>query len=131
MSHKRLIVNADDFGLCPGVNAGIIRCFEQGIVTSTSLMVRWPVAVQAAAYARGNPRLAVGLHVDLGEWTLRGGEWVALYERAQPGRGGEIAREVGEALEEFRRLVGREPTHIDSHQHVHRDEPTRSIVLDI
>jgi predicted glycoside hydrolase/deacetylase ChbG (UPF0249 family) len=131
MSHKRLIVNADDFGLCGGVNAGIIRCFETGIVTSTSLMVRWAGAAEAAAYARANPRLAVGLHVDLGEWSLREGEWVPLYERVPSGRADEIEREITGQLEEFRRLVGREPTHVDSHQHVHRDEPTRSVVLEI
>jgi predicted glycoside hydrolase/deacetylase ChbG (UPF0249 family) len=42
---------------------------EQGIVTSASLMVRRPAALEAAAYARRRPDLSVGPHVDLGEWA--------------------------------------------------------------
>ena len=49
---RRLIVNADDFGQSAGINEGIIRCHERGIVTSASLMVRWPHAAAAAEYAR-------------------------------------------------------------------------------
>ena len=76
MSERVLVVNADDFGRSPGVNAGIADTHERGIVTSTSLMVRWPAAEQAAAYARQTPTLAVGLHADLGEWARRDGAWV-------------------------------------------------------
>lgn len=47
-----MIVNADDFGLSPGVNRGIIQAHEHGIVTSASLMVRRAAAYQAAQYAR-------------------------------------------------------------------------------
>lgn len=38
---RRLIVNADDFGLSKGVNHGILAARDRGIVTSTSLMIRW------------------------------------------------------------------------------------------
>ncbi|MGA2658858.1 MAG: ChbG/HpnK family deacetylase, partial [Verrucomicrobiota bacterium] len=55
---RGLIVNADDFGLDPGVNRGIIKSHEYGIVTSASLMVRWPAAAEAAAYAREHPELS-------------------------------------------------------------------------
>ena len=41
---RHLIVNADDFGQSAGINRGIIEAHEHGIVTSTSLMVRWPAA---------------------------------------------------------------------------------------
>jgi predicted glycoside hydrolase/deacetylase ChbG (UPF0249 family) len=61
-----LIITADDFGRSPGVNRGIIAASEGGIVTSASLMVRWPAAA-GAAYARERPDLALGLHFDLGE----------------------------------------------------------------
>jgi predicted glycoside hydrolase/deacetylase ChbG (UPF0249 family) len=115
-----LIVNADDFGRSSGINRGIARAYEQGIVTSASLMVRYPAAAEAAAYAREHPELSVGLHVDLGEWTYSGGEWTALYE-LEP-----TAEEVERQLAEFRRLVGRDPTHVDSHQHVHCEEPALS-----
>src|SRR3989442_13993982 len=81
MSGQRyLIVNADDFGLSPGVNRGIIEAHEHGIVTSASLMVRWPAAAEAAAYSRDRPNFSVGLHVDLAEWAYRDEYWVPLYE---------------------------------------------------
>jgi chitin disaccharide deacetylase len=59
---KRLIVNADDFGLSPEVNAGIIRAHRDGILRSASLMVAEPAAPAAADLARDNPALDVGLH---------------------------------------------------------------------
>lgn len=62
---KRLIVNADDFGLTQGVNRGIIEGHRNGIVTSTSLMTNMPAFNQAVAMARENPRLAVGVHLTL------------------------------------------------------------------
>ena len=52
MSSKKLIVNADDFGQSAGINSGIIRAHEEGIVTSASLMVRYATAADAAAYAK-------------------------------------------------------------------------------
>src|SRR5436190_3388019 len=66
-----LIVNADDFGMTPGVNRGIISAHESGIVTSTSLMVRGAAAAEAVELAREHPQLSVGLHVDLCEWVYR------------------------------------------------------------
>ena len=59
---KRLIVNADDFGLSPEVNAGIVRAHRDGILRSASLMVAEPAARAAAEMARDNPALDVGLH---------------------------------------------------------------------
>jgi len=59
---KRLIVNADDFGLSPEVNAGIMRAHREGILRGASLMVAEPAALPAAELARDNPALDVGLH---------------------------------------------------------------------
>jgi hopanoid biosynthesis associated protein HpnK len=59
---KRLIVNADDFGLSPEVNAGIMRAHRDGILRAASLMVAEPSALPAAELARDNPALDVGLH---------------------------------------------------------------------
>lgn len=130
MSDTFLIVNADDFGQSPGVNRGIIEAHERGVVTSASLMVRWPAAAAAAAYARENPRLSVGLHLDFGEWVFRDGEWSPLYQVVAEEDPEAVSAEVRRQLEAFRDLTGRDPSHIDSHQHAHRNEPARSIVLD-
>src|SRR5439155_11307284 len=54
---RSLIVNADDFGQSEEVNAGVFEATERGVVTSASLMVRWPAAEQAVSYVRENPRL--------------------------------------------------------------------------
>jgi predicted glycoside hydrolase/deacetylase ChbG (UPF0249 family) len=126
---RQLIVNADDFGQSPGVNQGIIEAHERGIVTSASLMVRWPNAPEAAAYSRVHPDLSLGLHLDLGEWAFRNETWVPLYEVTALDEGVAVADEVSRQLTAFRRLVGKYPTHIDSHQHVHLREPVRSVAI--
>lgn len=127
---RSLIVNADDFGLSAGVNRGIIKAREDGIVTSASLMVRWPDAADAAEYARRHPQFSVGLHVDLGEWTYAAGAWTPLYEVVETSDAAQVAREIADQLDAFRVLTGADPTHIDSHQHVHRDEPVRALLLE-
>jgi chitin disaccharide deacetylase len=127
VSDRVLIVNADDFGRSPGVNRGVARAHEEGIVTSATLMVRWPAAEEAAAYARRGT-LGIGLHFDLGEWAYADGEWRALYEVLPQETTEAVATELRDQLERFERLVGRPPDHFDSHQHVHRDEPARTAV---
>jgi predicted glycoside hydrolase/deacetylase ChbG (UPF0249 family) len=127
IAERYLIVNADDFGLSAGVNRGIIQAHEQGIVTSASLMVRWPAATTAAAYARDHPEFSIGLHVDLGEWAYRNSNWESLYEVVDLSDRTAVAEELDRQLDSFRRLLGKGPTHLDSHQHVHRQEPARSL----
>jgi predicted glycoside hydrolase/deacetylase ChbG (UPF0249 family) len=128
---KYLIVNADDFGQSNGINLGIMEAFENGIVTSASLMVRWSSAEAAAYYARKHPRLSVGLHVDLGEWAYRQGQWMSLYEVVPRDNSTAVTEEVHRQLATFRNLMGREPSHIDSHQHVHRTDPVCSVLMEI
>lgn len=129
MAAKRyLIVNADDFGQSHSVNRGIIEAHERGIVTSASLMVRWPAALEAAAYSQRHPDLSLGLHIDFGEWAYRDEHWVQVYEVVSSNDTAVVAAEVARQLAAFRRLVGRDPTHIDSHQHVHRWEPLRTVL---
>jgi predicted glycoside hydrolase/deacetylase ChbG (UPF0249 family) len=102
---RRLIVNADDFGLAAGVNEGIVEAHVNGILTSTSLMVDRPAAGDAARLMCEHPALSVGLHyVEDGS------------EIDEPGH---AARTFAAQLERFRELTRAEPTHVDSHHHVH------------
>jgi predicted glycoside hydrolase/deacetylase ChbG (UPF0249 family) len=127
-SERYLIVNADDLGLSEGANAGIFRAHEQGIVTSASLMVRQAGAPQAVRLAAEHPRLAIGLHLDLGQWDYANGEWFAAYLRCDQGDESSVRAECAAQLEAFRALLEREPTHLDSHQHVHESEPVASVM---
>jgi chitin disaccharide deacetylase len=105
---RRLIVNADDFGLSDGVNEGIVEAHVDGIVTSTSLMVRAGAAARAAELARAHPALSVGLHFEEPDD-------VDLDDPAQ------AERAFHDQVERFRALTGRDPTHVDSHHHVHAE----------
>jgi len=62
---RRLIVNADDFGLSSSTNQAIIRAHREGILTSASLMVNGGALEEAVALAKENPKLGVGLHLTL------------------------------------------------------------------
>jgi predicted glycoside hydrolase/deacetylase ChbG (UPF0249 family) len=125
-----LIVNADDFGRSPGINRGIATAHQSGIVTSTTLMVNLPWSAQAAALATQVPKLDIGLHLNfcygpplsLGPGSLLGADGrlnrdlTRLRDRATAA---DIDREARAQLSRFRELLGRDPTHLDSHQHVH------------
>lgn len=124
-----LVVNADDFGMSRAINRGIVEAHERGIVTSASLLVLGPAAKEAASYAVRRPELGLGLHVDLGEWAWDGAGWRAVYKRVPLDDPSAIADEVETQLRAFRDLVGRGPMHLDSHQHVHRQEPARGVIL--
>lgn len=127
MSAERLlIVNADDLGYADGVNAGIFEAHSRGVVTSASMMVRRTAAADAARIAdhRG---LAIGLHIDIGQWDYEHGEWTLAYAHCPPEDEAAVERECAAQLAAFRELLGRDPTHLDSHQHVHRSEPVAAV----
>jgi predicted glycoside hydrolase/deacetylase ChbG (UPF0249 family) len=108
---KFLIVNADDFGYGHGVNRGIVDAIDRGVVTSAGLMVNTPGCAEAVRLAGERPRVSLGLHANFTNEAQR------IVEFDDPA----ICR--GELRRQFARfcdLVGRKPTHLDSHQHVHR-----------
>jgi predicted glycoside hydrolase/deacetylase ChbG (UPF0249 family) len=135
---KRLIVNADDFGRSVGVNQGIVRAHREGIVTSTTLMTNAPDTDAAASLARDNAKLDVGVHLVLtyarplsDPSRLRS---IVGQDGAFPRPSVLLARDIDrdEALLEYRaqfararELIGREPTHVDTHHWVH-DHPALS-----
>jgi predicted glycoside hydrolase/deacetylase ChbG (UPF0249 family) len=109
---KYLIVNADDFGASTGVNRGILDCHTRGIVTSTSLMVTGRAVDEAVARSRDHPRLSIGLHWDV---------WGEDEREFDLGDAQKIRDEFRRQLDSFYGLLGRLPTHIDSHRHAHRE----------
>jgi predicted glycoside hydrolase/deacetylase ChbG (UPF0249 family) len=122
-----LVVNADDLGLSAAVNAGIFAAHDDGVVTSASLMVRQGAAPAAAEESAAHPELAIGLHVDLGEWVYESGEWTQAYLHCDTDDAAAVEAECRAQIERFRALLGRDPTHLDSHQHVHESEPVRGV----
>ena len=108
---KYCIVNGDDFGASRGINRGILEAHESGILTSTSLMVNMPAAVEAAELARRTPRLSVGIHLNL---TNEGEPVVDLEDVAA------CRAELSRQIERFVALVGAPPTHLDTHHNIHR-----------
>lgn len=132
MNLKKLIVNADDFGLTEGGTIATILCHEDGILTSTTLMVNMPFAPLAVALAKKHPKLGVGIHLTLtiGRPVLEGiksytdeeGNFrkKGTYENGLPvGDEEEIYAEWKAQIEKFITMMGKKPTHIDSHHHVH------------
>jgi predicted glycoside hydrolase/deacetylase ChbG (UPF0249 family) len=108
---KYLIFNADDFGASAGVNQGILECHTRGVVTSASLTVTGRAVREAVAMSRDHPALAVGLHWDVWGEDER---WFDIEDLRA------VRDEFHLQLEEFYRLMGRMPTHVDSHRHAHR-----------
>jgi predicted glycoside hydrolase/deacetylase ChbG (UPF0249 family) len=131
---RRLIINADDLGMTPGVTRGIVECMKDGVVSSTTLMVNMPAAPEAAALALRH-QLAVGLHLNLttGRPVLPPSQVPSLvrtdgvfhsheeFRRRLLSVGistREVCRELAAQIDTARRL-GIEPTHIDTHHHLH------------
>jgi len=119
---RNLIVNADDFGASAGVNRGIVECHTRGVVTSASLTVTGRAAREAAALMRDHPALAVGLHWDV--WGEDEREF-DIRDRAA------VRDEFRRQLDEFRRLTGRMPTHVDSHRHAHLEQEVCSVFREL
>ncbi|HKA12839.1 MAG TPA: ChbG/HpnK family deacetylase [Candidatus Dormibacteraeota bacterium] len=106
-----LVVNADDLGASRGINEGIAICHRRGVVTSASLMVTGRAATEAALLSRDLPDLSVGLHWDV--WGEDEREF-DLSDRVA------VRDEFRRQLDRFHALMGRLPTHVDSHRHAHR-----------
>ena len=131
-----LIINADDFGFSDGVNAAIIKAHEEGILTSTSLMVSGGAAQEAIALAKNHPELAVGLHLVLvcgksvlppsqiphlvdsqGNFSNNPTQAGLTYQFNQATRA-ELRLEISAQLQKFRDS-GLNLAHVDGHLHLH------------
>ncbi len=132
MPGKKLIINADDLGLTPGVTRGIIDAHLNGIVTSTSALMNSPcIAESLAAASQGVPELGVGVHLVLtwGKPLLAADAVPALVDshgiffkfqqfadRIPVLNLDEVRAEWQAQIEAFI-ATGRRPDHLDSHHH--------------
>ena len=122
---KFLIINADDFGLSAAVNEGIIRAFEAGGITNATLMVKREAAGEAVRFAKSNPSLPLGLHLDLDELLGQGekGDERFNIDRINSMLEDrtffkELSLEIDEQIGDFKER-GLKLTHIDGHHHLH------------
>ena len=144
----RLIVTGDDFGLSPAVNRAIVLAHEQGLLTSASLMVGSPAAVEAVALAKSHPTLAVGLHLVLcqGRSTLPHDRIPGLVDRqghftTSPVLAGlryffirslrpQLRREIEAQLQAFG-ATGLVLSHVDGHLNLHLHPTVLPILLEL
>lgn len=119
---KYLIVNGDDFGASRGINRGIMEVHRRGALTSASLMIAMPAAAEAVALAKTAPELGVGLHVAL---TNEDTTPIVDFDDARA-----CAVEIEAQIGAFREAMGTLPTHLDTHQNVHRDERLRPLFVE-
>jgi len=133
---RRLVVNADDFGRSPSINAAVRQAHREGILTTASLMVNEPSCAEAVAIAREEPRLGVGLHLTLlcGKSALPPERIPGLAEASgafsrDPVRVGfryffarelrdQLEREMAAQFERFR-ATGLPLDHVNGHLHLH------------
>jgi chitin disaccharide deacetylase len=130
---RRLIINADDFGLATGINDGILFCHRAGVVRSTSIMANGDAFLHAVALAREHPTLDVGCHL-----VLTGGQSVAGPGVALPGSTRELMASVirrkirlfEEISAQVERVLmaGLQITHLDTHKSVHLLPPVMEAV---
>jgi hopanoid biosynthesis associated protein HpnK len=132
---KQIVVNADDFGFTPDVNAGIVEAHRRGILTATTLMANGEAFEDAVRLARETPSLDIGAHL-----VLVGGNSV-LTGKALPLTVGQllaamVRREI-RVYDELRTQVeriartGLRLTHLDTHKHTHLAPPVLEAVARI
>ena len=135
---RRLIINADDFGLTPGVNRAILEAHSHGVVTSATLMANGAAFDDAIRGARSASQISMGCHIVLvdGVPALEEPRNLTLINKQTPGQfyrslssfvlrllGGRIdADEIeAEAVAQIRKLqaAGITVSHFDTHKHTH------------
>src|SRR5579871_1232462 len=133
MTFRRLILIADDYGISPGVSAGIRELAVRERLTGTGVMAtmpHWPAEAPALRDLRG--KIAVGLHFTLTDQAPLGvsprlapnGKFLPVKKLLLAGITGQIPRqEVADQLERqldgFEKHFGAPPDFIDGHQHAH------------
>lgn len=131
---KKVIINADDFGLSEGINQGIIEAHKAGTLTSASIMANMPAFQNAANLSKENPQLGVGVHLNL----VRGKAILVRETSTLTNSSGYFYNfhqvlgrlllgkfDLKEIEEEFKAQIkkvinsGLTPTHLDTEKHIH------------
>jgi predicted glycoside hydrolase/deacetylase ChbG (UPF0249 family) len=132
LDERRLIMNADDFGVSRAVTTGILEAAEAGAVTSASMIVNLDDFEETFARARSFGRLPLGLHLNftmgrpltgVPSLTSKRGDFyglTTLVKRASLGMvdSADVARECAAQLDRIAE-AGIAVTHMDSHRHIH------------
>lgn len=139
----KLIINADDFGHSKGINMGIIEAYQDGVLTSTTLMAGMPGFEQAVKLAKENPGLGVGVHLTLtcgypvskGLKTIVDDNGAFLNLSFYENKENLALIDLDEVYMEWKsqiekvKLSGIDPTHIDSHHHINSVGDLKKIYL--
>ena len=150
MTRPKLVVNADDLGLSPEVNDGILMAVTHGIVTAVELLVNPPFSVDLQPFLQA--KISIGLHLnlclgrpcsDLSSGRKRSSDDLSIVqangffchdlEMVLANLEMEEARhEIGQQVERFVSLVGRFPDHLTFHKHLHaRDQRLLLLVAEV
>ncbi|WP_077034858.1 ChbG/HpnK family deacetylase [Pelomonas sp. KK5] len=119
-------VCVDDFGLHPGITAGVLALQEDGVIDATACMVGAPRWRADAPLLRGLPAdFEIGLHLDFTECPLRPASRRGLAALIAASHAGgldaaQVRTEIRAQLDAFEDLLGRSPDFVDGHQHVHQ-----------
>jgi predicted glycoside hydrolase/deacetylase ChbG (UPF0249 family) len=133
----RVIVNADDLGMSPAVDAAIFAGLDAGYLTSTTVLANGPTAERALAELAAFPRASVGVHLNLTEFAPLTGSVEHLLgpdgrfdpESCSVGPGDAAAVAVEWAAQIGRvRDAGLRVSHLDSHQHLHQHPALFSVL---
>lgn len=128
---KKLIVNADDFGLRESINKGIIVAYKNGVVTSTSLFAEGDGVEDAIKQLKENPGLGVGIHLNLDRFFhidhQRG--IVSGFISPKPMLD-EIKGEIKKQTDKYF-SYGLSCDHVDSHHHAHLNPEVFPIVCEV
>ncbi|WP_167629854.1 ChbG/HpnK family deacetylase [Listeria valentina] len=125
----KLVINADDLGYTKAITDGIFRSHSKGVLTSTTLLMNASATEYAGTEAQNYPKLGIGVHLTLtagfpltNPKTLiqPGGAFLdQLTLRKTEVSETEVLKEWQAQIDRFEKLIGKKPTHLDSHHDVH------------
>jgi len=141
---SKLIINSDDFGYSRAINHAIIDTYQEGILTSATLMTNTPGFEHAVELALANPELGIGVHLVLTFLKPLRQDVPSLVDasgkfyRPDAYRKGEVIVDYSDLYKEWDTQIqkvldaGIQPTHLDSHHHVHTLTDThKNVILDL